>query len=107
LKLNKPDIPTRSLAQSVIDSHTNQFLLFQPTDLEKDAAQNTVPFIDMQAVTPNPPVPLSGAGIYHKGHDGSGGFLALKAITYNFEPQMNADISLPMLIVQNNNANDV
>ncbi|XP_011496806.1 PREDICTED: uncharacterized protein LOC105361355 isoform X2 [Ceratosolen solmsi marchali] len=102
LQLNKPDIPTRSLAQSVIDSQTNQFLLFQPTDLEKDAAQNTVPFIDIQPVIPNPPMPLSGAGIFHKGREGYGGFLALKAITYNFEPHMHAESSLSVPVNSKN-----
>ncbi|XP_032456670.1 uncharacterized protein LOC100679659 isoform X2 [Nasonia vitripennis] len=92
LKLNKPDIPTRSVAQAVPDSQTNQYLLFVPTDLGKDAAQSTVPFIDTQSVEPKPPVPISGAGIFHKGRDGFGGFLSLKLITYNFEPQLHSDL---------------
>uniref|UniRef100_A0ABD2XDZ5 Uncharacterized protein n=1 Tax=Trichogramma kaykai TaxID=54128 RepID=A0ABD2XDZ5_9HYME len=99
LKLEKPDIPTRSLAQAVPDSQSNQYLLFTPTDLNKDAAQNTVPFIDAQPVEPRPAVPISGAGIFHKGRSGYGGFLALKLITYNFEPQIRTELpSSPPLI---------
>ncbi|XP_014222967.1 uncharacterized protein LOC106649836 isoform X1 [Trichogramma pretiosum] len=99
LKLEKPDIPTRSLAQAVPDSQSNQYLLFTPTDLNKDAAQSTVPFIDAQPVEPRPAVPISGAGIFHKGRSGYGGFLALKLITYNFEPQIRTELpSSPPLI---------
>lgn len=57
---------------------------FTYTDMDKDGAQTTVPFIDIQEVTSKPPVPLSGVGIYHKGRDGFGGFLAPKLITYDF-----------------------
>lgn len=50
--------------------------------MEKDAAQTTVPFIDVQPVTAK--VPLSGIGIYHKGRRGFGGFLAPSIFTYDF-----------------------
>lgn len=56
--------------------------------MDKDAAQSTVPFIDTQEVTSNPPVPLSGVGIYHKGRQGYGGFLAPKIMTYDFTPHV-------------------
>lgn len=56
--------------------------------MDKDAAQNTVPFIDIQDVVSNPPVPLSGVGLYHKGQDQYGGFLAPKVITYDFSPHI-------------------
>lgn len=80
------------MVQSVPDSQTNQYLLFTASDLEKDAGQTTIPFIDIQPVEPKPPAPLSGAGIYHKGRDGYGGFVSLKLITYNFESQLRADL---------------
>lgn len=56
--------------------------------MDKDAAQSTVPFIDIQEVISNPPVPLSGLGIYHKGQRGYGGFLAPKIMTYDFTPHI-------------------
>ncbi|XP_023247290.1 uncharacterized protein LOC106645091 isoform X2 [Copidosoma floridanum] len=106
LKINDPDIPTRSSAQSVPDSKSNQFLLFTPTDLKKDVAQNTVPFIDIQPVEPKPPVPIAGCGIFHKGREGYGGFLALKLITYNFEPKLRSDMPpAPPLMGMSNDVN--
>ena len=92
LKLNKPDIPTRSQVQAAPDSQSNQYVLFGPSDLDKDAAQSTVPYIDTQPLEPKPAVPISGAGVFHKGRDGYGGFIALKLITYNFEPQLHAEL---------------
>ncbi|KAJ8687401.1 hypothetical protein QAD02_023195 [Eretmocerus hayati] len=105
-KLNHPDIPTRSTVQAVPDSKSNQFVTFEPTDAVKDAAQNTVPFIDTQPVEPRPPMPISGAGIFHKGRDGYGGFLALKLITYNIEPQLKSDLpQAPPVIGMSNDIN--
>ncbi|XP_043462570.1 uncharacterized protein LOC122498746 isoform X1 [Leptopilina heterotoma] len=93
LKLEKPDIPIRAESRAVPDSRSNQFLHFQPTDLEKDAGQTTIPFLDIQPIVPKPPVPLAGAGIFHKGQTGSGGFVALKLITYNFSRHLEIDLS--------------
>lgn len=93
LKLEKPDIPIRAESRAIPDSRSNQFLHFQPTDLEKDAGQTTIPFLDIQPIVPKPPVPLAGAGIFHKGQTGSGGFIALKLITYNFSRHLEIDLS--------------
>ncbi|XP_014289814.1 uncharacterized protein orion isoform X1 [Halyomorpha halys] len=84
LKLKKPDIPTRTVGASHIDSKSEQFVEFGPTDLDLDAGQTTIPFLDTQLVAPQPPVPLAGIGIYHKGRDYSGGYIAPKVITYDF-----------------------
>lgn len=51
--------------------------------MHKDAAQTTVPFIDVQDVDSDPPVPLSGLGIYHKGQPSYGGFIGMRLITYD------------------------
>ena len=59
------------------------YVLFQTSDMVQDAGQNTVPLIDTQAVEPYPHVLLSGAGLYLKGTDISGGFLGIKLITYD------------------------
>lgn len=94
-KLKKPDVPTRSGAPALPDSRTNQYVNFGPTDLEKDAAQTTVPFLDVQPVVTNPPFPLSGAGVFHKGREGSGGYVALRVITYDFTKHLHADVPSP------------
>lgn len=88
LDLFKPDIPTRSAAGSVPDSHTDQYLEFTHSDLDADAAQSTVPFLDAQAAAPLLAVPLSGAGLFHKGRPHYGGFVAPKVFTYDFSHHM-------------------
>lgn len=52
--------------------------------MDRDAAQTTVPFFDAQPVESLQAVPLSGAGIFHKGQNHFGGFIAPKIITYDF-----------------------
>ncbi|XP_065349344.1 uncharacterized protein orion [Cloeon dipterum] len=89
--LTLPDVPTRSVALSEPDSKHDQFVTFTHTDVSKDAAQTTVPFLDAQPVAPEPPVLLSGAGIYHKGRRGYGGFVGLRLITYDFSDLLGAN----------------
>ncbi|KAH8317500.1 hypothetical protein KR074_007108, partial [Drosophila pseudoananassae] len=88
LRLADADLPTRTIATSLVQSRHNQYIDFTNTGLDKDAAQSTVPFIDIQDVVSNPPVPLSGIGIYYKGRNGYGGFLGPKIITYDFMPHV-------------------
>lgn len=88
VKLKNPDIPTLSPSASEIDSTSNQFVEFTHTDLDRDVAQTTVPYIDAQDVISRVPVALSGAGIYHKGKPLYGGFIGLKLITYDFQPHI-------------------
>ncbi|XP_033224884.1 uncharacterized protein LOC117177907 isoform X2 [Belonocnema kinseyi] len=99
LMLEKPDIPSRLQSRAVPDSRSNQYLHFAPTDLEKDAGQSTIPFLDIQSIEPKPPVPIAGAGIFHKGQKGSGGFVALKLITYNFSRHLQVDLSPPKPVI--------
>ncbi|KAH0567430.1 uncharacterized protein LOC123258726 isoform X2 [Cotesia glomerata] len=102
LVISNPDVPIRIRQPSSPDSLSNQFLNFGPTDLDKDAAQSTIPFLDTQPVITNPPFPLAGAGIYHKGRSGSGGYIALKAITYDFKDHLRADVpSIPAILELN------
>lgn len=65
--LRNPDVPTRTKTPSFIDSQNDQYIIFSHSDIDTDAAQTTVPFLDAQDVTPAAPVPLAGAGLYHKG----------------------------------------
>lgn len=66
------------------DSKPDTFIKFTSTDMASDAAQTTVPFIDTQYVAPDPPVLLSGIGIFHKGQPHYGGFIAPKVFTYDY-----------------------
>ncbi|XP_017096761.2 uncharacterized protein [Drosophila bipectinata] len=84
LILKESDLPTASEMPSLPLSQTNQYMEFVSSSREKDVAQNTLPFIDIQEVVPHPAVPLSGLGIYHKGRSGYGGFFAPKVVTYDF-----------------------
>ncbi|XP_017050011.2 uncharacterized protein LOC108094100 [Drosophila ficusphila] len=93
LTLADAAVPTQSSQQSIPHPSDNQFIEFTNSDFYQDAAQSTVPFIDIQEVISEPPVPLSGIGLYFKGRHGYGGFLAPKLITYDFTPY----VQLPTL----------
>ena len=45
--------------------------------------QTTVPFIDSQSVSPQPGTWISGAGLYHKGEIGYGGYVGLMLKTFD------------------------
>jgi len=79
-----PDIPTKWHGQNAVDSSTDQFIQFDSTSAHKDVSQTTVPFIDSQDVAPTPATWLAGAGLYHKGRVGYGGFVGLKVLNYDF-----------------------
>ncbi|XP_064536031.1 uncharacterized protein LOC135426708 [Drosophila montana] len=83
LLLKNPDKPTKTTVKSVPLSKNNQFMEFISSSMDMDAAQTTVPFIDIQDVVTNPAMPISGLGIYHKGKEGFGGFFAPKIVTFN------------------------
>lgn len=88
VKLKNPDIPILTLVDSVIDSKPNQYVEFTHSDVERDAAQTTVPYIDAQDVVSKVPVALSGIGLYHKGQPNYGGFVGLRVHTYPFYPHI-------------------
>jgi len=86
--LYAPDVPTRSPLPSLPDSTTNQYVEFQATSLEKDVSQTTVPFLDAQDVSPQPPTWLTGVGLYHKGLAGYGGYLSFRLATLDVSDHM-------------------
>lgn len=88
VNLINPDVSTRSPLPSIPDSKHDQYIEFRETDMDKDASQTTVPFLDAQPVESVSPTPLSGVGIYHKGRGGFGGFIAPKIITYDYTEHM-------------------
>ncbi|KAH8372544.1 hypothetical protein KR200_006235, partial [Drosophila serrata] len=65
-------------------SGNDHYVEFTNSGLQEDAAQTTVPLVDIQAVVSKPPVPLSGIGVYYRGSKGYGGYVAPKLITYDF-----------------------
>ncbi|KAI8035940.1 uncharacterized protein LOC128256687 [Drosophila gunungcola] len=83
LILKESDLPTASDLPSLPLSSDDQFMEFVSSSQQKDASQNTLPFVDVQEVVPHPPVPLAGLGIYHKGRPGYGGFFAPKVLTFD------------------------
>ncbi|XP_060523218.1 uncharacterized protein LOC132700114 [Cylas formicarius] len=83
VRLQNPDVPTRIPTSSIPTSKSDQYVEFTHTDVDRDAAQTTVPFLDAQKVESLRPTPLAGAGIFHKGRPFSGGFVAPKIITYD------------------------
>ncbi|XP_017759566.1 PREDICTED: uncharacterized protein LOC108550348 isoform X1 [Eufriesea mexicana] len=94
LKLTNPDIPIRPSVVTLPDSKSEQYLNFAPSDKISDVAQNTIPFLDTQPIELDPPVPIAGAGIFHKGRPGSGGYVALRLITYDFSKHLQVDLPL-------------
>lgn len=77
----RPDLPTKAQQKAMPFLGDNVYVNFQPSDIEKDAAQSTVPFIDatpLQAMTP-----LAGVGLHYKTSIGSGGFIAPKLIVFD------------------------
>ncbi|KAH8312100.1 hypothetical protein KR044_009410 [Drosophila immigrans] len=93
LKIDNLDLPIRSTKRSQPLSKNEQYLEFVNTGMEKDAAQTTIPFIDIQDVVSNPPVPLAGIGIYYKSSPGYGGFVAPKIISFDFADNVRMPIS--------------
>lgn len=81
-KIDRPDVPTNTVEKSIPFPDNNKFINFQPSDVEKDAAQTTVPFLDATPVEAS--VPLAGAGLYYKTQPGYGGFIAPKLIVFDF-----------------------
>lgn len=78
-----PDDPA-TVVDSDIYSHGSKYVSFIISDLMSDLGQNVVPYIDLQNITTNPPLPLDGLGIYHRGKKNFGGFVAPKIIHYDF-----------------------
>jgi len=96
-----PDIPTRLSGQNKVDSTTDQFIQFDATSAYKDVSQTTIPFIDRQGVSPGPSSWLAGAGLYHKGAVGYGGFLGLSVASYDFSRHLSPGAGAkPVLSVQ-------
>lgn len=88
LILDKPDVPTKDrliISNKDLRKRTdegNNFVKFTHSDIEKDVAQTTIPYIDTQEVTSTFGL-LQGVGLIHKGNEGFGGFIAPLLINTN------------------------
>lgn len=81
--IDNPDSPTRTTNLQDPYETTHKFVVFRATDIKKDLAQTTVPFIETVNIEANEPRPLSGVGLYYKGEAGFGGYIAVKLISHD------------------------
>lgn len=84
-------VPQRSNGPCKPDSRHDTFVQFTHSDIVTDAAQTTVPFLDIQPVVLDPPSLLGGVGLYHKGTEGSAGFVALKVSNYDITKHLTTE----------------
>lgn len=81
LKLKNPDRPTNAIQKSKIVFGENFYINFQPSDITKDAAQSTIPFVDATPIEAM--APLAGIGLHLRAQYGHGGFIAPKLIVFD------------------------
>jgi hypothetical protein len=86
-----PNVPTRLAGRNKVDGSHDMYLYFDTSSALKDVGQTTVPYLDAQPVSPQPATWLAGAGLYHKGRIGYGGFIGISVETYDFSRHMSAD----------------
>lgn len=91
MALEEPDDPVRTRYSEVYSSG-NKYVELRISDKKKDLGQNIVPYFDLQEVTMNPPMPLQGIGIFHKGRNGFGGFIAPKIFHYDLMKEKDVSI---------------
>lgn len=91
LILDRPDASEFSEKNTILSAPGMHYVKFQPTDLEKDAGQTTVPYFDIQEVVTKPPSPIGGVGTYYKGSPGFGGYIGLELLPVNIFHQSELD----------------
>lgn len=92
ININNSDLPTKASSASEPDMSSNKFIQFTHSSIERDVAQTTLPFIDIQPVSPKPGVPLSGVGIYFKGTENFAGFIGVNVFTYDFSKDLQLEL---------------
>ncbi|KAG8040146.1 hypothetical protein G9C98_000716 [Cotesia typhae] len=83
LELENPDDPSKAPPEELQEITSGKTVEFRASDFEKDAGQSTVPFFDGRNLEFSPPAPLQGLGVFHRGHQGFGGYLAFRALDLN------------------------
>lgn len=84
INLDNAQLPEKNPTFSQPVWKQNLLVEFQSTDATKDTLQSTVPYIDTQLVEPSHPAPLIGVGLYYKGSDGFGGYIAPYVVPYDY-----------------------
>lgn len=88
IEIRGGNVPTRTLSvHNPVDS-ANKFVEFEPSSVQKDVAQVTVPYIESVLLEASDPQPLSGLGLYYKGDAEYSGFIAVKLIAYELQPNI-------------------
>lgn len=65
-------------------------------DRSKNTADNMlVPFIDLSNAVTNPPMPLSGVGMYYKTTTGFSGIIGIELHTLSLAPSIPDEVTLP------------
>lgn len=96
------DVPTRTSQLQAYHGWNTNYVKFTHTSWSADAAQTTIPFIDMQSVYSKPAVPLKGAGIFYKGGHGYGGFVGPMIKTYEHLNLLSS--KMPTILYRFNNS---
>lgn len=86
--IDEPDAPTRTTNIQERYDAVDKYVEFGPSDIKKDLAQVTVPYIESIHLEASEPRPLAGAGLYYKGEPGYGGFVAIKLVAYDIDDVM-------------------
>ena len=86
-QLKNADLPVNN-KEHPLASTDKKWLSLAVSDLDSDAGQSVLPYIDVQPVEPNPPTPLSGVRFYHKAAQSTGGFLGLELLAHDMVPHM-------------------
>ncbi|KAF7989700.1 hypothetical protein HCN44_008374 [Aphidius gifuensis] len=70
------------IAHKILSKPVNKYIVdFEPSSLDDDAGQTTIPYLDIQEVFTKPPAMIGGVGTYYKGIEGHGGYIGLKLIS--------------------------
>lgn len=78
--------PIGLMGRPIINDIPDAYTEFSPSDIDADAAQSIVPFLETSKVEPIVPTILSGISLIYKGKPGYSGVIAPKLIVYDFAP---------------------
>lgn len=80
------DVPSRSPNLATPIDSIGKYVEFQPSNIDKDIGQVTVPYIESILLEASDPRPLSGVGFYYKHDPEYSGFIAVKLIAFDLQP---------------------
>ncbi|KAK0083989.1 hypothetical protein PV326_006451, partial [Microctonus aethiopoides] len=92
IEMIAPDDSTRCLYYDY-DRETHKSIKFSHTDIRKDAGRHTVPYFDTQPVDTQPSFPLTGIGLFYRGKEGFGGYIAPRIFTIDVHTQIKSTLN--------------